>query len=123
MKKLILLWLFCQLSCPGILFSQHKDSLDQLEIQRYNRMRDSLYRAGLAKDSAFQVQMQEAMQKTMRGIAESKQKEVEEATKEVLQRKEKEQGTKRRTMLWAGSAFVLALVLGRLIFTRKKVKK
>ncbi len=93
MKKMIIVLLICKLACPINLFSQNKDSQAQKqEMQRINRSGDFLHRVQLAKDSAFQETMDESMRKVKQGIAENKQKEADEATKEVLERQDKEQG-------------------------------
>jgi uncharacterized protein (DUF342 family) len=81
------------------LFSQNKDSLAQMqEMQREKRFGDSLHQAQLARDSAFQELMDESAQKLNQSIAASKQKEVEEATNQVMALREKEQKSKRKTM-------------------------
>jgi hypothetical protein len=73
----------------------------------------------LARDSAFREQMEESLLGAKRDIEKAKQKEIEQATQQVLQQHEKEQGAKRKTMLLALSAFLVAIVLGRMIFKRK----
>lgn len=90
------------------------------EIQRLNRMADSLHKIGLAKDSAFKVQMEEVLQKTRREMEERKRKELEEATKEVVERQEKEQRAKSKTKLWAFAAFLLTIAVVIFVVNRKK---
>lgn len=122
MKKTILVSLLCVLTGTINLFSQNNDSLAK-EMERLNRLGDSLHKAQLARDSAFRESMNEIMRSTNRTIEEAKQKEIEEATKQVLKQHEKEQSAKRRTMLLALSAFLIAVVVGSLVLRRKKFTK
>jgi len=105
------------------LFSQDKDSLAQVqEMQRLNRLGDSLHREQLKRDSEFAKTMEDISRNMNRSMEEAKQKEVEQATQQVMQQHEKEQLTKRKTMLLAMSAFLIALFFGRMIFRRKRSK-
>ena len=122
MKKTILVSLLCVLTGTINLFSQNNDSLAK-EMERLNRLGDSLHKAQLARDSAFRESMNEIMRSTNRDIEEAKQKEIEEATKQVLKQHEKEQSAKRRTMLLALSAFLIAVVVGSIVLRRKKFTK
>lgn len=122
MKKTILVSLLCVLTGTINLFSQNNDSLAK-EMERLNRLGDSLHKAQLARDSAFRESMNEIMRSTNRTIEEAKQKEIEEATKQVLKQHEKEQSAKRRTMLLALTAFLIAVVVGSLVLRRKKFTK
>lgn len=122
MKKTILVSLLCVLTGTINLFSQNNDSLAK-EMERLNRLGDSLHKAQLARDSAFRESMNEIMRSTNRTIEEAKQKEIEEATKQVLKQHEKEQSAKRRTMLLALSAFLIAVVVGSIVLRRKKFTK
>jgi hypothetical protein len=123
MKKLIIVLLLCILNIPSNLFAQDKDSLAQAEeIRRFNRMSDSLHKLQLANDSAWQAKLDESARDLQRSMEERKQKEIEAATAEVMQRQEKEQGTKRKTMLWATAAFLVTLAAARILFKRKKRK-
>lgn len=109
------------LNCTTNLFSQNKDSLELTkEMERLDRLGDSLHKVQLARDSAFREQMEESLRSAKRDIEKAKQKEIEQATQQVLQQHEKEQGAKRKTMLLAISAFLVAIVVGRMIFKRKK---
>ena len=122
MKKMIIVLLPFMLSCTTNLFSQNKDSLELAkEMERLNRLGDSLHKVQLARDSAFREQMEESLLGAKRDIEKAKQKEIEQATQQVLQQHEKEQGAKRKTMLLAFSAFLVAIVAGRMIFKRKKM--
>ena len=117
----MLLLLPFMLNCTTNLFSQNKDSLELAkEMERLDRLGDSLHKVQLARDSAFREQMEESLLGAKRDIEKAKQKEIEQATQQVLQQHEKEQGAKRKTMLLALSAFLVAIVLGRMIFKRKK---
>jgi hypothetical protein len=120
MKKSILVLLIFQLNSATNLFSQSKDSLE-LEMQRLDRLGDSLHKEQVARDSAFMEFLNESARKVNESIAEKKQKELESATREVMQRKEKEQKAKRKTMLLALSAFLIIIVAGGII--RKRIKK
>ena len=119
---MIIIFLPFMLSCITNLFSQNKDSLELAnEMERLNRLGDSLHKVQLAKDSAFREQMEETLRGAKRDIAEAKQKEIEQATQQVLKQHEKEQRAKRKTMLLAISAFLVAIVVGGMIFKRKKL--
>ena len=121
MKKIIIVFLLCNLNSTTCLLSQNKDSLAQVqEMQRLNRLGDSLHRVQFAKDSAFNELLNESAQKIQRSIETSKQKQVEEATKEVLDRHEKEQWAKRKTKLLAMTAFLITTIVAGRIFRRKK---
>lgn len=122
-KKIIIALLICLLNYTPGLFSQDKDSLEQVqEMQRLNRLGDSLHRVQLARDSAFREQMEESLRSVKRSIEDAKQKEVEQGTQQVLKQYEREQWVKRRTMLLATSAFLIALAIGGMIFRRRKLK-
>jgi len=120
MKKAILVLLIFQLNSTTDLFSQSKDSLEQ-EMQRLDRLGDSLHKERLARDSAFMELLNESARKVNEEIAERKQKELESATREIMRRKEKEQRAKRNTMLLALSAFLVIVVAGGII--RNRIKK
>ncbi|TMI94782.1 MAG: hypothetical protein E6H08_07975 [Bacteroidetes bacterium] len=123
LKKRICIFFLYLVICVPALFSQGKDSLAQVqEMQRLNRLGDSLHREQLKRDSAFAKTMEDISRNVNRSIEESKQKEVEQATQQVMQQHEKEQLTKRKTMLLAMSAFLIALFFGKMIFRRKKSK-
>lgn len=115
MKKIIPLLLLC---ISTQLFSQ-KDSIDP-EIKRFQVMRDSMYQAALVRESTSRVQLEEGLQKARRGIAESKQKEMEEATNEVVARQAKEQRTKRKTMLLALAGFSVTVAIAGFFFRQKR---
>lgn len=124
MKKIILVLLICKLNCSTNLFSQNKDSLAQIqEMQRLTRVGDSMHRVQLAKDSAFQEMLDESSRKIKQGLEESKQKQVEAATKEVLERQDKEQRAKRKTMLLALSTFLITIVVAGMLRRKKKKNK
>ena len=56
MKKMAILLLPFLLNCTTNLFSQTKDSLElATEVERLNRLGDSLHKVQLANDSAFRV--------------------------------------------------------------------
>lgn len=122
MKRMMLLLIVCNFT--SLLFSQNKDSLEWAEMHRLDRMLDSVHKAGLVRESTFRVQMDEALQKTRQGIAESKQKEYEEANKEVLERQEKTQRKKRETMVLALAGFSAAILIMRMIVRwRRKIPR
>jgi len=83
-------------------------------------MRDSMYQAALVRESTSRVQLEEGLQKARRGIAESKQKEMEEATNEVVARQAKEQRTKRKTMLLALAGFSVTVAIAGFFFRQKR---
>lgn len=120
MKKMLLVSLVFALSTT-CLFSQN-DSIDP-EIRSYQRMRDSLYKAGLAKDSAFRAEMEEALLKTRRGIEESKMKELEPAFKQLEEQRKKEKRIKQKATLLTLGAFTIAIVAGLFILERRKQKR
>jgi len=121
MKKMMILLLLFMLNCTTNLFSQNKDSLELAkEMERLDRLGDSLHKVQLERDSAFRQQMEETLRGAQRDIEKAKQKEIEQATQQVLQQHEKEQGVKRKTMLLAILAFLVAIVIGGMIFKRKK---
>ena len=56
MKKMVILLLPFLFNCTKNLFSQTKDSLElATEVERLNRLGDSLHKVQLANDSAFRV--------------------------------------------------------------------
>ena len=121
MKKIILVLLICNLNFTNNLFSQNKDSLAQIqEIERFNRLSDSLHQEQLARDSAFQELMDESSRKINQSITDSKLKQVEEATNEVMQQQEKEKRAKRKTMLLALSAFLITIIVVGIISKWRK---
>ncbi len=104
-------------------FAQDKDSLaKEQELENWRRKADSLHKIQLARDSAFRQQLNDISNEVNRSIEDNKQKEVEKATEEVMARHEKEQRSKRQTMLWATAGFLIAVVIGGLIFKRRKGK-
>jgi hypothetical protein len=115
MRKTITLLFFCICTLS---FSQ-KDSIDP-EIRRFQVMRDSMYKAGLARESTFRVQMDEILLKTRRSIEDAKQKEIEEATNQVMAQQEKSQGAKRKTMMLALAGFSLAAAVTGLVIRQKR---
>ena len=119
MKKKIIVFLLFMLNSITNLFSQNKDSLEPAkEMERLDRLGDSLHKVQLANDSAFRIKMEGSLHSAKPDIEEAKQKEIEQATQQVLLQHEKEQRTKRKTMLLAISAFLV--VIGRMIFKHKK---
>ena len=121
MKKMIIVLLPILLNCTTNLFSQNKDSLELAsEMERLDRLGDSLHKVQLARDSAFREKMEETLRGAKRDIEQAKQKEIGQATQQVLQQHEKEQRAKRKTMLLAISAFLVVIVVGGMIFKRKK---
>lgn len=119
MKKIILLLTaFCSaLSC----FSQ--DSIDA-EMQRLNRLGDSLYKERLAHDSAYKEKMDNMIRDVKRDVEESKQKEMQGAVEKVLQDREKEKWRRRRDLfLAAGIAGLIATVTIKLLRKRRQKNK
>jgi hypothetical protein len=123
MKKTFLVLLICNLNCTTHLFSQKKDSLAQIqEMQQLDRLGDSLHREQVVRDSAFQALMDESSRKLNQSIEEGKLKQVEQATNQVMQQRDKEQAAKRKTMLLALSAFLVTIVVAGIIANRRKQK-
>jgi len=121
MKKLLFISLYCLLTNTTFLFSQRKDSATiSEEMDRVNRMVDSMRPLLAARDSESNARWEEIKQKNSRVLEDYKQKEIEQATKEVVQRQEKEQKSKRNTMMLAVSAFLVTLIVARIFFKRKK---
>jgi response regulator of citrate/malate metabolism len=121
MKKATLILLCCVLANTTLLFSQYKDSTALAkEMERVNRMYDSMQPILKARDSINQAKLEELFQNAKKEIEENKQKELEDATKEVVQRQQKEQQSKRNTMLLAGTVFLITVIVARIFFKRKK---
>lgn len=118
MKKIFLFLSFYFFSAT--LFAQNDDSLLLAEMQRLNRLGDSLHKAQLARDSAFKEQMNESLRKLNQDIAEVKSKEIEKATEQVLVQHRKEQKRKRTAALLTIAAFGLAVLAGAFIAKRRK---
>lgn len=120
MKKLIIALLVLSFSVSD-LSAQNKDSLaKEIEWEQLRRKGDSLHKVNLARDSAFQQQMNDLSRDVNRIIEDDKQKEINEATEQVMKQHEKEQRAKRQTMLWATAGFLLAAITGGIVF--KKIK-
>ena len=114
--------MLCTRICIPALFGQGKDSLAlELEMQRINRLRDSMREINKARESTFNAMLEGAVIKTQRSIEEGKRKEMAHAMEEVLQRQEKEQASKRKTMLLAISAFLFTIIVTG-VFLRRKNK-
>ena len=119
---MILVLLFCKLSVDPC-FAQKRDSLELAqEMERLNRLGDSLHRLQVAKDSAFREQLENSLRDAKRDIEKEKQKELEAATNEVLKRQDKEQRDRRKTMLLATSACMIAIIAGGIFFKRRRMK-
>ena len=124
MKQLLSLLLYCLLLNTATLHAQQKDTTGLTEeMQRLNRLGDSLHKVQLAKDSAFRVMLDESLDKAKEDIDAAKQKEVAKATEQVMNQHEKEQQTKRRTMLWALAGFLFAVAIVRVIAKSRKNRK
>lgn len=120
-KKIIPLLLLC--AAPAILFAQtNKDSLALAEMQRLNRMGDSLYKLRLAKDSAFLEELNQKVQKTKEEIASPNQKEIEAATQQVMEQQRKEQGRRKNIIFIALAAFITATMAAVLFLQRRQQK-
>jgi|GEM_PF-3321851 len=102
------------------LFAQNDDSPLSAEMQRLNRLGDSLHKVQLARDSALKEQMNESLRKLNQDIAEVKSKEIEKATEQVLTQHRKEQKRKRMAALLTIAAFGLAVLAGAFIARRRK---
>jgi hypothetical protein len=115
MKKTILLLAFCTShSC----FSQ--DNPDT-EMQRLNRMGDSLYKERLARDSAYKVKMENMIRDVKRDVEESKQKEIQGVVDKMLKDREKEKWRRRRDLiLAAGIAGLIATITIKLLRKRRE---
>lgn len=123
MKKIILIALYSLLFNTPTLYSQYKDSAALAkEWDRVNRLVDSMRPVLAARDSESKARWEEIAQKSNRVMEDHKQKEIEEATKEVIQRQEKEQKSKRNTILLAGAAFVITIAVAAAIRRRNKGK-
>jgi predicted lipase len=117
-KPLLLLILFHPYS---IVIAQQKDSLT-LEMERLNRLGDSLHKEQLKRDSANQQMLNNIGRDIERIKEESNQKQIKQATEEVIRQREKEQGGRRKIM-WIGFIVVLAITTGAgIYFQRKKTK-
>ena len=92
-------------------------------MQRLNRLGDSLHKVQLAKDSAFRVMLDESLDKAKEDIDAANQKEVAQTTEQVMNQHEKEQQTKRRTMLWSLAGFLFAVAIVRVIAKSRKKRK
>ena len=123
MKKTIFISLYCLLINKSLLFSQYKDTVAlNKEHERVNRLVDSMRPILAAQDSIRQAKMEEMSLKISRVLEDSKRKEIEEATKEVVQRQEKEQKSRRNTTLLAGAAFLITISVAGMFFKRKRQK-
>lgn len=100
-------------------FAQTKESLSA-EMERLNRLGDSLHKVRLARDSAFQEEMNESLRKLNRDIATAKSIEIEKATEQVLVQHRKEQKRKRMAALLTIAAFGVAVLAGAFIAKRRK---
>lgn len=101
------------------IFGQNKDSLSS-EMERLNRLGDSLHKVRLARDSAFQQEMNESLRKLNQDIATAKSVEIEKATEQVLAQHRKEQNRKRIAALLTIAAFGVAALAGVFIAKRRK---
>ncbi|NCT73143.1 MAG: hypothetical protein GXC78_01320 [Chitinophagaceae bacterium] len=117
MKKVFLFLLLIVISTS--IFAQNKDSLSA-EMERLNRLGDSLHKVRLARDSAFQEEMNESLRKLNQDIATAKSIEIEKATEQVLAQHRKEQNRKRMAALLTIAAFGVAALAGAFIAKRKK---
>lgn len=117
MKKVFLFLSLIIFSAP--FFAQNKDSLSA-EMERLNRLGDSLHKVRLARDSAFQQEMNESLRKLNQDIATAKSIEIEKATEQVLAQHRKEQNRKRMAALLTIAAFGVAALAGAFIAKRKK---
>ncbi|MBL7757178.1 MAG: hypothetical protein JNL59_07285 [Chitinophagaceae bacterium] len=102
------------------IFAQNKDSLLSAEMERLNRLGDSLHKIRLARDSAFQQEMHESLRKLNQDIATAKSIEIEKATEQVLTQHRKEQKRKRTAALLTIAAFAVAALAGAFIAKRRK---
>ena len=103
----------------SVLVAQEKDSIS-LEMQRLNRLGDSLYKERLKKDSAYYEMLNRTASDIQNIKNEAQQKQLEEATQQVMQQQEKEQKNRRRTM-WLGlTTFLVVVLVAGTYFKRKK---
>ncbi len=123
MKRILqLLIIFGMASDPSLLAqNKNKDSIESAEMRRLNRMGDSLHQTLLAHDSIRRAEMNELLLKTKRDIAEQKSRELSAATKEVLARQEKTHRFKRKTLLLAGAAFAMTLLIAAMVSKRRRL--
>jgi cell division protein FtsL len=117
-KPLLLLTLFLPFS---IVFAQQKDSLT-LEMERLNRLGDSLHKEQLKRDSANQQMLNNIGRDIERIKEESNQKQIEQATEEVMRQRKKEQGGRRKIM-WIGLFIVIAITSAAGIYFQRKRNK
>ena len=101
--------------------AQEKDSLT-LEMERLNRMGDSLHKEQLKRDSAFQDMLNKIPQDIENIKNETKQKEIDWATEQVIKQHEKEQASKRR-IYWIGFIILLVITTATGVYLQRKKNK
>ena len=122
-KRMILILLLCKLSIDPS-FAQKNDSLELAkEMERLNRLGDSLHRVQQERDSAFRENLQNSLRDVQRDIEKQKQKELEAATKQVMEQRNKEQRSKRKAIQLAILVCMVVLVAGGVFFRRQRSKK
>jgi len=101
--------------------AQEKDSLT-LEMERLDRLGDSMYKERLKRESTFQDMLDNTAREIEKIKSKSNDQAVADATAEVLRRREKEQASKRKKY-WTG--FIILLVIATtsgIYMNRKKYK-
>jgi len=122
MKKVILVAFSCLLANADTLYSQYKDKTALAkEMDRVNRMVDSMRPILAARDSASRARLEEISRSSSRITEELKQKETEQATTQVIKQIEKDRQRRRNTKLLAGLAtIVITAIVVAVIRSRKK---
>ena len=120
MSTKLLLFILVLLSSP-ILFAQEKDSLT-LEMERLNRLGDSMYKERLKRESTFQDMLNNTAREIENIKNKANEKAVAEATQEVLRRHEKEQASKRK-IYWIGFIILLVIATVSGVYLQRKKNK
>ena len=122
MKKSMIVFLFCNLLTVPCLFAQSKEDSVARELERLRRLGDSLHREQLKRDSAFQETLNNIAKGVDQTLQEANQKQLEEATAQVMKQHEKEQKAKQKTMMLALLGFLATVSVAGIFFKRRMEK-